>query len=248
MADTRFPAARGGRFQTTRWSVVLAAGRGGSKRSAEALASLCEAYWYPVYAFIRRQGYGADEAKDLTQGFFARVLEKNYFHDADPARGRFRAFLSAAIRHFLSNERDRARALKRGGSQPPISLEIETAEGHYQLEAHDELTPEKLFDHQWAMVLLDRVLARVGETHTAAGKTKVFDHLKGFLTGDSEGVAYGAVGRTLGMSEGAVKVAVHRLRRQFRDVLIEEIAGTVSDPADIDAEIQHLLKAVSVRA
>ena len=231
-------------FETTRWSLVIAAGRQTLNGSAEALASLCEAYWYPVYVFIRRQGYGVDEAKDLTQGFFTRVLEKNYFHDADPLRGRFRTFLSAAIRHFLSNERDRAHALKRGGPRPPISIEIETAEGQYELEARDELTPEMVFDRRWAIVLLNRALARLREQqHEAAGKARLFDHLKGFLTDDDDR-SYAEVARTTDMSEGAVKVAVHRLRRQFRDALIEEIAETVSDPSEIDAEIQHLLDAV----
>ncbi|OFW26555.1 MAG: hypothetical protein A3H97_05975 [Acidobacteria bacterium RIFCSPLOWO2_02_FULL_65_29] len=245
MPDGGFPAPRAGRFATTRWSLVLAAGQKSNARSAEALASLCEMYWYPVYAFIRRQGNRAEEGADLTQEFFSRVLEKNYLHDADPARGRFRAFLCGSIRHFLSNERDRARTLKRGGNQPPISLEVETAEGTYQLEPRDDLTPEKLFDRRWALILLERVLARVREEQVSAGKAGLFDHLKGFLTGDSEGVPYADVARALGMSEGAVKVAVHRLRRHFRDTLVEEIAETVSDPADIDAEIAYLLKAVS---
>ena len=246
MRDSGFPARRAGGFATTRWSLVLAAGQQTNARSAEALASLCEMYWYPVYALIRRQGYRAEDGADLTQAFFTRVLEKNYFHDADPARGRFRAFLCASIRHFLSNERDRARTLKRGGNQPPISLDVETAEGRYQLEPRDDLTPEKLFDRHWALLLLDRVLARLGEEHASAGKAELFDHLKGFLTGDSLTVPYADVARALGMTEGAVKVAVHRLRRQFRDTLVQEIAETVSDPADIDAEIEYLLKAVSV--
>jgi RNA polymerase sigma-70 factor (ECF subfamily) len=237
-------ADRGGaRFATTRWSLVLAAGRRSNARSTEALASLCETYWYPVYAVIRRQGYGVDEARDLTQGFFARVLEKNYFGDADPARGRFRAFLWAAIRHFLSNERDRERALKRGGAQVVVSLEVETAEGRYQLEPRDEVTPERLFDQRWALVLLDNVLARLRSSQRIA-KRAMFDALKGFLTGDSEGDSYQAVGKALGLSEGAVKVAVHRMRRQFREALIAEIAGTVADPADIDGEVRHLLKAL----
>ena len=246
MTDRHVPPSRAGRFATTRWSLVLAAGHQPSARSSEALASLCEMYWYAVYAFIRRQGYRPEDGADLTQAFFLRVLEKNYFHDADPARGRFRAFLCASIRHFLSNERDRARALKRGGAQPPISLDVETAEGRYRLEPRDDLTPEKLFDRHWALTLLERVLARLRQDHVSAGKAELFDHLKGFLTGDSAAVPYADVAKASGMTEGAVKVAVHRLRRHFRDTLVQEIAETVSDPADIDAEIEYLLKAVSV--
>ena len=188
MPEGGFPAPRAGRFATTRWSLVLAAGQTADARSADALTGLCEMYWYPVYAFIRRQGYRPDECADLTQEFFARVLEKNYFHDADPSRGRFRAFLCAAIRHFLSNERDRARTLKRGGTSPPISLDVETAEGRYQREPHDDLTPEKLFDRRWALILLDRALTQVGRDYADANKGALFDQLKGFLTGDSSGV------------------------------------------------------------
>jgi RNA polymerase sigma factor (sigma-70 family) len=245
MSDHAFPPPRAGRFATTRWSLVLAAGQQSNARSAEALASLCEMYWYPVYAFIRRQGYRAEDGADLTQAFFARVLEKNYFHDADPARGRFRAFLCASIRHFLSNERDRARTVKRGGNQPTISLDVEIAEGRFQLEPRDDLTPEKLFDRHCALMLLERVLGRLREDHLSAGKAQLFDHLKGFLTGDSATVPYADVAKASGMTEGAVRVAVHRLRRHFRDALVREIAETVSDPADIDSEIQYLLKAVS---
>lgn len=245
MRDEGFPARGGGRFATTRWSLVLTAGQQGNARSAEALASLCEMYWYPVYAFIRRQGYRSEESADLAQEFFARVLEKHYFQSADPARGRFRAFLCASVRHFLSNERDRARALKRGGTQPPISLEVETAEGRYQLEPRDDLTPEKLFDRRWALVLLERVLLRLGDEYKSAGKAELFEQLKGFLTGDSVAVPYADVAKTLETSEGAVKVAVHRLRRRFRDTLTDEISETVSDPADINGEIEYLLKAVS---
>jgi RNA polymerase sigma-70 factor (ECF subfamily) len=233
------------RFATTRWSLVLAAGREEEGRSAAALSDLCELYWYPVYAFVRRQGYSADEAADLTQEFFTRVLEKSYFQSADPARGRFRAFLCASVRHFLSNERDRMRTLKRGGGRVPISLEVETAEGRYRLEGRDDLTPEKLFDRRWALMLLDRALTRVRDDHVARGKGELFDRLKGFLTGDSAGIQYREIAAATGMSEGAVKVAVHRLRRHFRDALVEEIAETVSDPAEIDAEIAYLQNAVS---
>lgn len=246
MADQTFPAPRGGRFATTRWSLVIAAGRTSEPRSAEALAYLCELYWYPVYAFIRRQGHGPEDGADLTQEFFTRVLEKNYFHDADPARGHFRGFLCASVRHFLSNQRDRARAQRRGGRQPPISLDVENAEGRYQLEPRDDLTPEKLLDRRWALTLLEQVLTRVRDAHAAAGKAELFDRLKGFLTGDGAEVRYADVAQAMGTTEGAIKVAVHRLRRQYRDALVQEIAETVSDPADIHAEIEYLLKAVSL--
>jgi RNA polymerase sigma-70 factor (ECF subfamily) len=245
MRDRGFAPSRAGRFATTRWSLVLAAGQQTNVRSTEALTSLCEMYWYPVYAFIRRRGYQAEDSADLTQEFFARVLQKNYFHDADQARGRFRAFLCASIRHFLSNERDRARTQKRGGNQATTSLEVVTAEGRYQLEPRDDLTPEKLFDRRWALILLERTLTRLRDEHVMAGKVELFEHLKGSLTGDNAAVPYRDVAKALGMTEGAVKVAVHRLRRRFRDTLVEEIAETVSDPADIDAEIGYLLRAVS---
>ena len=150
-----------GRFATTRWTLVVAAGRRSDAQSDAALANLCEVYWHPVYSLIRRQGHTPEESADLTQEFFTRVLEKNYFHAADPARGSFRAFLCASVRHFLSNERDRARALKRGGNNPPISLDVETAEGTYTIEPRDDLTPERVFDRQWATIMLDRVLSLV---------------------------------------------------------------------------------------
>ncbi len=244
MDEVGFRAGRAGRFATTRWSLVLTAGQKASARSTDALTSLCEMYWYPVYAFIRRQGCRAEEAGDLTQEFFTRLLEKGYLHDADPARGRFRTFLCTSVRHFLSNERDRARALKRGGGQPSISFDAETAEGHYQLEPRDDLTPEKLFDRRWAMLLLERALVRLQEEHVLAGKADLFRHLKGFLSAGSG--PYRDAADALGMTEGAVKVAVHRLRRRFRDALVEQIAETVANPSEIDAEIAFLLKAVSL--
>jgi RNA polymerase sigma factor (sigma-70 family) len=243
MADETSPVRA--RFATTRWSLVLAAGRKSTGQSAEALSSLCEIYWYPIYAFIRRQGYDADAARDLTQEFFARVLEKDYFGDADPSRGRFRAFLLTSIRHFLSNERDRARALKRGGTMPILSLDVQTAEDAYRLEGQDDLTPEKLFDARWATLLLDRALDRVNRAYAASGKSATFERLKGFLTGDTADTTYRDAAKWLDSTEAAVKVAVHRLRRRFRDALIEEIAGTVSSPADIDAELRHLRDAVA---
>ena len=235
------------RFATTRWSLILSAGQNADEPSAEAaaaLAGLCETYWHPVYAVIRRQGYSADDALDLTQEFFARVLEKNYFKAADPSRGRFRGFLATSVRHFLSNERDRKHAAKRGGYRQPMSLDVQTAEGWYQIEGRDDLTPEKLFDRSWTLVVMDRALAALEAQQRAAGKQRAYEALKGFLTGDSEGTAYAAIGKDLGMSEGAVKVAVHRLRRQFRDRLIEQIAETVSSADEIDAELRHLLTSI----
>lgn len=235
-----------GRFATTRWSLVFAAGDPGDEQSEEALAKLCELYWHPVYAAMRRHGFGTDEAGDLTQDFFARVLEKHYFRDADPARGRFRAFLSGAIKNFVSNERDRSRTVKRGGRHVIVPLEIETAEGWYTVEARDDLTPEKVFDRQWALVVLDRVLNRLRDKHLAEGRGAQFDQLRVFLNGRGEGASYAEVARALGTTEGAVKVAVHRLRRQFREVLVAEIADTVTSQSDIDGEIRHLMAAVSV--
>ena len=240
------PVRPRGPFVTTRWSLILAAGNPGDAGSEEALASLCEIYWHPVYAVIRRQGHNADEAADLTQEFFARVLEKNYFRDADPARGRFRAFLSVSVRHFLSNARDRERTVKRGGRHTIVPIEVETAEGWYTLEARDDLTPDRLFDRQWALVVIARAMARVRDEQIAAGRKEQFDQLKGFLGGRGEGAAYADVARSLGTTEGAIKVAVHRLRRQFRNVLVAQIADTVTSPDEIDAEIRHLKHAVSV--
>ncbi|MGE3177212.1 MAG: RNA polymerase sigma factor [Vicinamibacterales bacterium] len=240
------PAARrAGRFATTRWSLVLAAGARGRAGSVEALSSLCEVYWYPAYAFIRRQGYRSEECADLTQAFFTRVLEKDYFRGLDPARGRFRAFLCTALRHFLANERDRVRALKRGGPVPPLSIDVVAAEAAYRLEPRDDETPETLFDRGWALALLERVLRRLQEEQASSRKKAIFERLKGVLTGDFETVRYATIAGELGMTEGAVKVAAHRLRRHFRDLLVEEIGETVADPAEIDAEIAYLLRAVS---
>jgi DNA-directed RNA polymerase specialized sigma24 family protein len=182
----------------------------------------------------------------LTQEFFAQVLEKAFFTAANPERGRFRSFLSTSVRHFLSNERDRARAVKRGGGQTPLSIEWEAAEQRFQIEPSHELTPERLFDYRWALVLLDRVLSRLREEHAAHGKVDLFDQLKGFLNGDSEGVAYRDAAASLGMTEGALKVAVHRLRRRFRDTLLEEIAETVSSQDEVEAELQHLRRSISL--
>jgi RNA polymerase sigma-70 factor (ECF subfamily) len=234
--------ARRGGFETTQWSIVLAAGRGASGDAREALAALCERYWYPVYAFVRGRGHGADEAEDLTQAFFAKLLEKRYVRDADPERGRFRSFLLAAVTHFLSNERDRETALKRGGGRAVVSLDAENAEGRYRLEPSHDMTPERVFRRRWALTLLERAVVRLREEAERAGQAERFERLKACLTGDA--VPHAEVAAALGMSEGAVKVAVHRLRRRYRELLRAEIADTVANPAAVDDELRELFAAL----
>jgi RNA polymerase sigma-70 factor (ECF subfamily) len=232
------------RVTTTRWSLVLAAMRDGTPEGAEALAVLCQRYWYPVYAFIRRQERDAEAAADLTQEFFARLLEKRFLHDVRRERGRFRSFLFAAVRHFLSNERDRARTLKRGGGIPTLPIDVETAEGRYRCEPVDDVTPEKLFDRQWAIALLEGVVERLRAEMEIAGRGAQFARLKPLIAGEPDDEGYRAVGDALGMAEGAARVAVHRLRRRYRDLLRQAIADLVDSPDEIEAELRYLIAAV----
>src|SRR6266849_6835069 len=194
-------------FATTHWSVVVAAGHRSSPQAREALATLCNTYWYPLYVFVRRQGFSAEGAQDLTQEFFARLLEKDFLALVDREKGRFRSFLLAACKHFLSNERDRDRAKKRGGGHEVISFDVAHAESRYRLEPAHDLSPEKLFERRWAMTLLDQVLALLRNESVQAGKADQFDHLKAFLTGDKGQTSYHDVAEKLGMTEGAAKVA-----------------------------------------
>lgn len=241
------PAARapGDGFATTRWSIVLAAGQGSTPEAQQALATLCETYWYPLYAFVRRQGYPVEDAKDLVQGFFARFLEKHYLQDVQREKGKFRAFLLVSLQHFLANEWDKAQAQKRGGGIRHLSLDLEGAENKYRLEPAHNVTPEKLFERQWALAVLARVLTRLQEEYRAAGHMARFDQLKSCLTAGSTAVPYSAIAGQLGMSEGAVRVAVNRLRRHYGALLREEIAQTVATPTDIDVELRALLEAMS---
>ena len=219
---------------------MLGAGRPCSQEAGAALAELCQRYWYPLYAYVRRRVGDVSEAQDLTQEFFARLLEKNTLAAASRERGRFRAFLLGAMKNFLANEWDKAKALKRGGGRPPISLALDTAESKLTLEPAHELTPEKLYERQWALTLLELVVERIEAEYSAAGKARQFTLLKPALTGNRAAIDYAAAAAALEMSEDAVRQAAHRLRRRFREILREELLQTVADPAEVDDEIRSL--------
>ena len=232
-------------FVTTHWSLVVTAARSDTTRARAALEKLCRAYWLPIYTFIRRQGRNPHDAQDLTQAFFARLLEKNYLADADRGRGRFRSFLLASLKHFLANEWDKAGAKKRGGRQPVIPLDAADAESACDFEPADNATPEKIFERRWALALLEQVLRRLREEYTRDGKKTLFEQLKPTLTEASRAVRYADIAARLGTSEGAVKAAVHRLRRRYREILRAEIADTVADPGEIEDEIRNLFAALA---
>ena len=235
--------ADAGRFEVTRWSIVVAAGAANSECAHKALAHLCSSYWYPLYAFVRRNGRSVEDAQDLTQGFFARLLEKRDLAAVDRDKGKFRSFLLASMKHYLANEWDRARAQKRGGGQRLISLDAESAETRYQLEPADESSAEKIYERRWALALLDQVLGRLRDEFTRDGKERVFDELKAALTGGK--IPYAEIAARLDVKEGAVRTAIHRLRTRYRDIVRAEIAETVASPAEVDAEMQHLFAALS---
>jgi RNA polymerase sigma-70 factor (ECF subfamily) len=218
-----------------------------SPKADEALGKLCETYWYALYAYLRGRGYNPDAAEDLTQSFFARLLEKEKWvlRQADPSRGRFRAFLLSALKNFAANEHERTTALKRGGSYELLSLDFQSAEGRFQLEPPTSETPERVFDRRWATTLLDRAIQRLQDQASRTGRSEHFDHLKMYLTGEQPQITYAEAATELGMSEGAVKVAVHRLRRQFRDLVREEIEQTVSSTDEVEDEMRHLWSAVA---
>lgn len=230
-------------FETTHWSLVLVAGTD-SSRSAQALAILCEAYWYPLYAFIRRRGNSAADAEDLTQAFFATLLEKSTLEAADPQRGRFRAFLLTSVRNFLANEHERARAQKRGGGKLHLSLDFRDAEGRYLSEPADSMTAERLYQRRWAMTLLDRVLRQLQEEYTTSGQADTFAGLRDCLTRERGSTPYQQIASRLNMTEGAVKTAVHRMRRRYRRLLEQEISHTVADAEDTQDELRELLRAI----
>jgi RNA polymerase sigma-70 factor (ECF subfamily) len=234
-----------GSFRTTSWSLILAAASDPTTAARQALSILCQTYWNPVYAFIRRKGYDPDQAQDLTQEFFARLIEKNYLGDADRERGRFRSFLLTAVKHFLANEWDRAQAQKRGAGRFPISIDTAAAEGWYVPAVVDPVTPECLFERRWALSLLDRVLSRLKEDYTAAGKADQFAVMESFLNNDPDGERYEQAADRLGVSSGALRMSVSRMRSKYRALLREEIAETVTTPEEVDEEIRFLLSSLN---
>ena len=238
--DSRPPSAHP-LFLTTRWSVVLRARDKGSPASDDALATLCRVYWYPLYAYVRRRGRSPHDGQDLTQAFFERLLEKDFLRSVAPGNGRFRAFLVVAMKHFLANERDKTLALKRGGGALHLPLDPGLAESRYGDEAAEQMPADQIFERRWALTLLDRAMARLRSDYEKSGRAEEFDCLKTFLTSDRGEVAYPEIAARLGLNEGAARVALHRLRKRFRRLFREEIAETVSDPAEVDDEVRHVV-------
>jgi RNA polymerase sigma factor (sigma-70 family) len=238
--------ARGqGVFMTTHWTTVVSAGHPESAQGDEAMGRLCRTYWYPLYIYVRRQGYDADEAQDLTQEFFARLLARNFLRNIDRSRGKFRWFLMAAMEHFLAKEWRDARRLKRGGGQAVFSLDEVDAENRYRIEPEEPMTAERIYERRWAMMLLDQALQRLRGEFVEAKKAAVFEALQIFLSGERPDVTQEQAGERLGMTKGAVNVAVHRLRKRYGELLREEIAETVSSPDGVEEELRYLQKVLN---
>ena len=238
-------AASPGLFATTHWSVVLAAANQDAPEAAAALEQLCRTYWYPLYAYVRRQGHDAADAQDFTQAFFAHILSRAFLKRANRDKGKFRSFILSALRYFLVDELARLQAIKRGGGLTPVFLDAQSAEARYRLEPVDTMDGEKLFEHRWAIALLDRVLERLEEECSQANRQAIFEHLKAFLIGEKNSVTYAQVALSLQMTEGAVKMAVLRLRERYRELFREEVAHTVENPGEIDDEVRHLFQVLT---
>lgn len=232
-------------FETTAWAVVLNAGHSSAPGADSALAKLCQDYWLPLYAFLRRSGYSPHDAQELTQEFFARLLEKKQLRLADPARGKFRSFLLGTLKHFLSDERKRANAQKRGGGRELLSLDAAFAEEQYRVEPADDLTPDKIYDRRWAMMLLERAVARLRQEYADAGKSDLFEGLRQFQSGEQAESTYAETAVRVGLSVSAIKTAIHRMRNRHRELLRDEVAQTVSTIGDVDDEIRHLIGVLS---
>jgi RNA polymerase sigma-70 factor (ECF subfamily) len=237
--------AKSAKFATTRWSLVVAASRGDAVRGRDSLAGLCQAYWFPLYAYVRRRGYSPEDSQDLTQAFFTRLMEKNWVAAADRSKGRFRTFLLSAMKHFLADEWDRARAAKRGGDAVVLPLSFDTAEARYVQEPADPDTPERIYERRWAVAMLDEVLNRLRAEYDAEGKTSLFAALHPCLVGERTTQPYAQLAESLGSSEAAIKSAVHRMRQRYRQLLREEVAGTVDSADDVEDELRHLFAALT---
>ena len=235
------PPSPDGFFATTRWTMVRAAGAS----AADALETLCSAYWFPLYAYVRRYGFSKEDAEDLTQSFFAKLLERQDFAGLKQENGRFRAFLLAALKNFLANERDRAGRQKRGGNIIHFSLDWQGAETQFQIADSSQIPPDAAYDREWAVALLERVISKLRGESMADGKVERFEHLKSFLTLGKGEIPYASAAAALAMEEGAVRVAVHRLRKRYREVLRNEVADTLSDPGMVEEELAVLLGAFS---
>ena len=234
-----------GLFLTTRWSVVLRANSEEAPDAAAAMAQLCRDYWYPLYAFVRRRGYAIEDAQDLTQGFFAKVIEEMVFAKASAEKGRLRSYLLGALQNFLASEYRRAQRQKRGGGTVILSIDENEAEKRYALEPADWQTPEAQFERSWAFALLERVVVRLAADYEKAGRAALFATLQPYLAGKEGMPGYGNLGRELAMSEGAVAVAIHRMRRRYGELLRDEIAQTVASPEEAEAEFAYLLQVVA---
>jgi RNA polymerase sigma-70 factor (ECF subfamily) len=240
-----FSVSGPGRFATTHWSVVLQAGRPKAPGYEQALETLCRSYWFPLYAYLRRQGYSNQQAEDYTQAFFCRILEKKVIGMADSKRGKFRSFLLSTLKHFISDEYDRARAQKRGGGRRILSIDFNGAENQYALEPAHGLSPEKLFDKSWALTVLERTMSRLKAEMASQNKQDLFEHLKIYLTVEKDSVPYRDKADKLDMTEGNVRTAVHRLRGRYRKLLRDEIAQTVAAENQVDEEIDDLFNALA---
>lgn len=243
--STPASTAPGDIFATTHWTVVLAAGRRSTPQADSALEQLCQTYWFPLYAYVRRRGHTREDAEDLTQAFFARFLAKNYLGGLNAERGRFRAFLLASLKHFLANEWDKSQRQKRGGQVPHLSLDWQTADTQFQVAAANEPAPDQAYDREWAVALLAKVIERLQAECAADGKAKLFEHLKIFLAAGKGELSHADAAQKLGLEETAVRVAVHRLRKHYRQLLRDEIAQTLADAADVDEEMRALFGAFS---
>ena len=232
-------------FTTTHWSVVLAAGQRHSEQADEALETLCRSYWYPIYVFLRRSGWPPHDAEDLTQAFFERVLEKDYLRAVDRSKGKFRSFLLAMLRHFMANYRRDARTIKRGGQYNLISLDDVSLEEQYARSGFADTTPERSFERQWALTLLDQVVQRLRHEFRAVEKESLFDELKVFLTGDRTEIRYADLAAKLDTTEAALKMTVSRMRQRYGQLLRAEIAKTVSGPGEVEEELKALFAALS---